>query len=363
MIISRYLTREMLQTTFAVTLVLILIMFSARFSSYLADAATGRLDAGVLFTLLGLRMFNYLELILPLGMLIGILLAHGRLYVDSEMTVLFACGMSQNQLLGHTLKAAVLVAFVVGIFSFYLGPIGIKLSQQILLEQRNRTDFEAMRPGKFTKVSDGEGVTYAESISADKKKLNAVFLAKLDRVEEQEIPVLITAQTGTTIIEPQSGGKFLQLSHGRRYVGRPGELDFEVVEFDSFAQRLPEPDYEMENRKATDASSTLTLLRGDSPVAHGALHWRLSMPVLVLVLALLAVPLSRTQPRAGRYAKLLPAVLAYVLYLFCLNSAREAVETGASVLLMWLVHASFVAVGWVLFARESIQRMILFRRP
>lgn len=349
---------------FAVSLVLLMIIISARFVNYLAEAAAGKLDAGVLLTLMAYRLPAYLELILPLGLFIGILFAYGRLYLDSEMTVLSACGLSQRRLVVYTMASSLVVAFLVGLFSLYLGPQGVRASEALLAEQRSRTDFETLKPARFHNLDKGAGTSYAESISEDKKQLRGVFMAKVSPIDFDEsideAPVqeadltVLTAESGETVIDPRSGQKYLLLKNGRRYIGTPGNQNYRVVEFGRYSQLLPEPDYAVKPKRFTDGLTTLKLLQTPSREAHAALQWRLSMPMLVLVVGLLAVPLSKTQPRQGRYAKMLPAIVLYMVYLVCVNAARGMIEKGQEPIpgILWWVHLGFTVFGLFLLAEK-----------
>ncbi len=362
MIIFRYLAREVLSSMFAVSLVLLMIIISARFVNYLAEAAAGKLDAGVLLTLMAYRLPAYLELILPLGLFIGILFAYGRLYLDSEMTVLHACGMSQSRLVAYTTVSSLVVAALVGMFSLYLGPEGVRASEALLLEQRSRTDFETLKPERFHNLDNGTGTSYAESISEDKKRLRKVFMAKVSPIDpsvdlreaaRSEVDLaVVTAESGETVIDAESGRKYLLLKNGRRYIGAPGEMDYRVVAFDYYSQILPEPDYAVKPKRFTDGLTTTKLLQQGTNEANAALQWRLSMPILVMVVGFLAVPLSRTQARQGRYAKMLPAIVLYMVYLVCVNAARGMIEEGKEPLpgVLWLVHLLFFTLGMLLFS-------------
>ncbi len=351
MIIYRYLAKEVLSSMFAVSFVLLLIIFSARFVKYLAEAAAGKLDAGVLLTLMAYKSLGFLELILPLGLFIGILMSYGRLYLESEMTVLFACGLSDKQLLGYTLFTSFAVALLVAFLGMYLGPHGVNASEKLLAEQRNRTDFETLKPARFNHLDGGKGVSYAESISKDKKELNNVFIAELTRNSEKGVPTILMAESGETIIDTGFGQKYLLLKNGKQYKGRPGGVDYEVVEFEELYQLLPEPDYSITKRKATDGMSTRELYEDGSDSASAALQWRLSLPVLVMIVGFLAVPLSRTQPRRGRYGKLLPAILIYIFYLVFLNAARGVIDNGSAPIvgLLWWTHGIFLMLAIFLY--------------
>mgnify|MGYP000550177233 CR=1 FL=1 len=364
MIIFRYLAREVLSSMFAVSLVLLMIIISARFVNYLAEAATGKLDAGVLLTLMAYRLPAYLELILPLGLFIGILFAYGRLYLDSEMTVLHACGMSQKRLVMFTTASSLVVAIVVGLFSLYLGPEGVRASEALLAEQRSRTDFETLKPSRFHNLDGGTGTSYAESISEDKKQLRNVFMAKVspidtsvDYEQEQQREVdltVVTAESGETVIDEGSGRKYLLLKNGRRYIGIPGDVDYRVVSFSQYSQMLPEPDYAVKPKRFTDGLTTKSLFNENTAAANAALQWRFSMPVLVMVVGFLAVPLSRTQPRQGRYAKMLPAVILYMVYLVCVNAARGMIEENNEPIVgtLWVVHLGFFCLGLLLLTEK-----------
>jgi lipopolysaccharide export system permease protein len=362
-ILFRYLAREVLISMAAVSLVLLLVILSGRFVRYLAEAAAGKLDATVLFTLIGYRLPSYLELILPLGLFIAILLAYGRLYIDSEMTVLSACGVSEKKILGYSLVTGSLVAAVVAVFSLYLGPLGARSAEALLMAQRSRTEFETLKPGRFHRLSSGAGVAYVQSIDPEGHQLKGVFIAGRD--EASDSLSIMSAQGGTTLYDENTGKRYLLLGQGHQYRGQPGSGNFEVVSFNTYQQYIPQPSVDERPKKPSDLMSTRELLGLDTPEARAALHWRLSMPVLVMIVVLLAVPLARTKPRTGRYAKLIPAILLYVLYLVMANAARGAMEAGRAPLSYWLwcVHAGFALLALVLFNPSAWRLRLTGARP
>lgn len=340
----------------AVGSILLLIVLSGRLVRFLAEAASGKLEASVLFALIGFRMPSYLELVIPLALFIGILLAHGRLYVDSEMTVLKACGMGEKTLVGHTLITALFVAFIVAIFSFVWGPMGAKASTHLIEEQRSRTEFETLKPAYFHRLSGG-GVSFAQDVTGDKKQLQKVFLASPGDSERRVS--LMTAKTGETLVDKLSGRRYLVLNNGYQYHGTPGQSNYEVVSFASYAQYLPDNDYTVRPRDLIDSMSTRELLAANTPEANAALQWRFSMPVLVLIVALLAVPLSRTQPRRGRYGKMIPSIILYVVYLVLCNAARGLLDENKAPTpyILWLVHAVFLSFALTMLLWPSVRSM------
>lgn len=361
MIIFRYLAREVMVTMLAVSSVLLLITMSGRFVKYLAQAAAGQLDAEVLFSIMAYRLPGFLELVLPLGLFIGILLAYGRLYMESEMTVLSACGFSQKQLLRLTLIPAGLVAVFVCALSMLISPLGVDRAEEILNEQKRRSELDGLSPGRFTRLSRGAGVSYAEALSDDRKQMQEVFIA--GRAGSSEAVTVVKAEQGRQLNHPEYGKRYLQLENGQRYEGKPGAMDYRITEFEVQGQYLHVDDPGAVLPRKADRKSTLELWGSDKLDDVATLHWRFSLPMLVMVVSLLAVPLSKTNPRQGRYFKMIPAILLYIVYLVSLNAARGAVEDGKiSVWLgMWGVHGVFLGIAIVLLKLPDAVRRLRYK--
>ncbi|GGY65194.1 LPS export ABC transporter permease LptF [Marinobacter zhanjiangensis] len=359
-IIFRYLTRQTLATMLAVSGVLLMVFMSGRFIKYLAEAAAGELSADVLFAIMGYRFPGFLELILPLGFFIGILLAYGRMYLESEMTVLFACGVSDRQVLGHTLVAGFVVMLLVGAMSLWVTPWGMKNVDRIFNEQSQATEFEMLTPGRFQSLDDGGRVTYTRSLSDDRRMLQGVFIAEYSETDEQLS--LVVADEGSQFVDDETGSRFLVLENGARFQGLPGELDYSVTEFEAYGLKIAEQDA----RGSIDEEglSTAALMRSDDPELRALLHWRFSLPLIVPVVTLLAVRLSRVNPRQGRFFHLLPAMMIYILYLGLLIVARDALASGRVpewIGMAW-VHVLFLALGlWLQFGPAWLRRRRLER--
>jgi lipopolysaccharide export system permease protein len=354
-IIFRYLSKDVLVSTFAVSFVLLLIILSGRFVGYLADAAAGKYAIDALFTMVGYRMPGFLQIILPLGFYIAILLAYGRLYMESEMVVLFACGMSQRQLVAITLIPAFMIAVLVALFSFWLSPLGAELNAKILDEQRNRSEFDSLNAGRFQTLGQGQTMVYVDELTNNRKRLEHVFIAR-DGADKFNRMIAV-AKNGEQIQNVEYGQRYLMLHEGHRYEGRPGTPEFRVTQFSTYGQYMPSFVVSSDYTNETDAKSTRDLFSSDNRALRTALQWRISLPVLVFVATLLAVPLSKTNPRQGRYLKMLPAVLVFVFYFTFLSSVRGAMESGKWPIYpgLWAVHFAFLLLALLLYKWEQIK--------
>ncbi|WP_111496637.1 MULTISPECIES: LPS export ABC transporter permease LptF [Marinobacter] len=355
-IIFRYLTRQVIVSMLAVSGVLLLVFMSGRFIKYLADAAAGELAGDVLFAIMGYRFPGFLELILPLGLFIGILLAYGRMYLDSEMSVLFACGVSDRQVLAQTMVASVVVMIIVGAMSLYVSPWGMQKVQDIINQQRQATEFELLSPGRFQSLSSGDRVTYVEGLTSDRKELVGVFIAEF--AEDGSGLTMTTAESGSQYVDENTGSRFLVLEDGQRFEGNPGQLDYKVTSFDAYGLKITGPE---SYRKKSDeeALSTLELMNSDDPELRALFHWRLSLPLIVPIVTLLAVRLSRVNPRQGRFFHLLPAMMIYIVYLGLLIVARDALakqQVPEWLGLTW-VHVIFLCIAlWLQFGPDWLRK-------
>ena len=345
MIIFRYLARNVIANTVGVSAILMLVVVSSRFVKYLAEAATGKLDASVLLAVIGFRLPGFLELVLPLAFFLSILLAYGQLYVDSEMTVLHACGFSEKKLLFHTLIVSVIVAALVAGLSLSVSPAGFSRVQELFNAQKQRGEVESLVPGRFYALRSDRGVTYAEGIGGN-GQLQNVFLAQESSANGT---VVMVAEQGGSQESESTGERYLVLKNGQRIQGIPGQADFQVTEFEVFGQRLEKVE-PSSLYKDIDAVPTRQLLASTKPEYRAALLWRISIPIMVVVVSMMAVPLSRTNPRQGRFMKILPAVLLYVIYLVMLNGVRGTIEDGMTtgVVLMFGVHGLFLIIALLL---------------
>jgi len=349
LLIFRYLARDLLSSTFAVCTVLLLVILSGRFVKYLAQAAAGELDAGILLAVIGYRLPGFLELILPLAFFLGILLAYGRFYVQNEMTVMIACGMSQARLVAYTMIPSILVALFVAWLSLDVSPTGLRKAEALLTAQKERGELDGMVGHHFYPLQGGRGVTYAEEVG-EKGLMTDVFLAENNpEAEDGKQLVLVVAETGHQHKSDPNQPGYLVLENGYRIQGVPGQANYQITRFEEYGQRLSKPKKSGRRAKA-DTLTTEELLKSNKNTHVAALQWRFSVPILVLVVTLIAIPLSKTNPRQGRFARMLPAVLLYVIYLVVLNAARGAVEDGkiSSYLGLWSVHALFLFIALLL---------------
>lgn len=351
-VIDRYLLKEVVQNWVAVTLVLWVIVLSNRLAGFLGEAAAGELPANVIFTLLGLKSVDYLVVLLPLTLYLGVLLALGRLYKDSEMAALGACGIGPAQLYRPLLGLALIAALLVGSLALFVTPRTAALGLQIRDRAEHAADLSTLTAGRFHESGNGKLVFYAERVSPDREHLEGLFV----RTEQEAAPVLLTAQRAHPARDAATGDRFLVMEEGYRYQGFPGDPVFRVLQFARHGIRLETVEILHPSQKK-DAIPTEQLWNSRDSRDIAELQWRLSLPLAALSLVILAVPLSRSTPRQGRFGKLFGAILVFIVYYNLMGTAQVWVEKGTLPPLpgMWWVHVLPVVLALLLFRHARLR--------
>lgn len=357
-LIFRYLAKEVFITLVALTAILLLIFMSNQFVLYLNRAASGQIPVLIIMKLMMLEVPNLMSLLLPLGFYVAILIAYGRLYADSEMTVLMACGYSIGQLLKHSFIMASALALFVAMIMIWVSPV-ISLERAKLLRTSSfKTIAQTLTPGRFQSLHNGQTVFYVDSMSKDHDRADRIFFAKQE-MQKSGPPewAILSAKKAYLETDKTTNEDFLVLEQGHEYQGTPGKHDYQVIQFAKARQRLAHP--EMEKRDDVRIEKTKNLLPWvtDDPKKAAELQWRLSIPIMVFTLTLVALPLSRVNPRSGKFSKLLPALIIFIIYANFLFVFRGWIGNGKIPVWfgMWFLHLAVALLGLGLIWRSKVR--------
>jgi len=353
MIFHRALLREFAQLATAVFLSLFLIAITTRLVRLLGQAAGGKIPTDAVVAFLGFFALNALPVLLSLTLFVTVLLTVTRSYRDSEMVIWFNAGLSLAAWVRPVLTFALPLVALIATLSMVIAPWAVRMSEQYRSRVEARDDVARVAPGVFGESRSGDRVFFVEAAGSTPGEVRNVFV---NSVQHGRTGVMFSRK-GLVETAP-NGDRFIVMLDGRRYEGVPGEADYRVMEFERYAARVESAAGE-EPVPTHKSLSTLALMQNPAHANRGELVWRIGIPLSALLLALLAIPMSFVNPRAGRSANLLFALLAYLVYqnLLSVSQARVAQGRLDFSLGWWLVHAVVLAVLLVLFA----QRMTLLR--
>ncbi|MEZ9133564.1 LPS export ABC transporter permease LptF [Vibrio breoganii] len=351
MIIVRYLIRETIKSQLAIFFVLFLIFLSQRFISVLAEASNGDIPARLIMTVVGLNMPAMGLLMLPLSLYIGILLTFGRLYAESEITVMNATGIGNKFLIQAALYLALITSGVAAFNSLYFSPWAQDKEAQIMEDLAADTSVELLQKGQFQRTPDGTAVVFIDELKD--KRLTNVFIAQT--VGEGSIrPSVAFADSGLAQ-ELSDGRQILTLFNGTRWEGIPTQLDYMRTDFDEYDALIGQREVKPKGRDF-EALPTIQLWNNPDKRAKAELHWRLSLIICIPLLTLVVIPLSAVNPRQGRFAKMGPAILFYLAYFMSISAAKSAIEDGkiSEVIGMWPMNIGLLVVGLALNSMDSL---------
>jgi lipopolysaccharide export system permease protein len=360
MIFLRAAQREFAQTAAAVFVALFAILLTTQLIRLLGQAAGGRITSEAVAALLGFSALNYLPVLLSLTLFIAILLSLSRVYRDSEMAIWFSAGVPLTAWMRPVLRFALPIVLVIAVLALFLSPWALSKRAEYQDRMDQRDDVARVSPGAFKESARGDRVFFVESVASIDGQEDKVKNIFINSMQHGRLGVMAAAQGHTEVAA--NGDKFIVLTQGRRYEAEAGAAQYRVMEFERYAMRIET----RENRdidKSTKSMTTWELLLDINPASQGELLWRIGVPLSALTLALLAIPLSFVNPRAGRTNNLLFALLTFMIYSNLLSVSQAWVAQGRLPfeIGVWAVHVlmfiTLILLFWKRLAVFSVWRL------
>ncbi|MEJ2590336.1 MAG: LPS export ABC transporter permease LptF [Candidatus Thiodiazotropha sp.] len=350
-LIDRYLLKEVLKALFAILAVLALILASNIFIRLLKEVAAGDLGTNLLFQMAALQLIRFFSDLVPPAFFFSVLYAVGRMYRDSEMVALEACGVGRLRLYRSLTLTLLPVLLFVGWQALYVNPWAARAADELVAAQEGQaSELAGISAGRFNEYSKGDTVVYVESIDKQAHRMRNVFVQQ----RRSDTLNLITAKSGFQRIDAPSGDRYLVLDDGYRYEGRPGDYNYRVSEFGRYALRIQDNEGSIVAQRRKSMKNSALLASGQI-ADYVELQTRLVKLLAVLVFALLSLPLSRTLPRQGPFGRLVLAFVIYTVYFSMQGVAQRWMLDGVTPLWLglWWVHLVLAGVGLLLLVPES----------
>jgi len=357
-ILGRYVLREVVVAWLVVTGVLLIILLANEVVGVMERAAANQYPQSMVLELIGLSSLQYLSIVVPVGLLLGVVLAYGRLYADSEMAAALACGASRVQLYAPVALLAVAVAAWLAWLSLVMAPEATAQALSLRNTALRAGQLAPIASGKFRSFGAGtRAVLYAQSVARD-GTLGDVFL---ERNDGPTVEVAL-AERATHSVTADGMTHILTLYEGERLEGVPGSAEFRIVRFAEHVVTVQLPPL-TDAVRDLEARSTASLRHTTDRAERAELHWRISMPIMCLVLALLAVPLSKLRPRQGRYARVWVAVLIFFVYYNLATTGKTWIARGTvpEVVGLWWTHVVVALLALAVIVAPGLINRLRYR--
>jgi len=347
-IIDRYIIREISRPAVMICTSLMGIFGCYIAARYLEDSVQGQLPGSTVILLVLLRIAIALEVLLPTTLYLSVMIAFGRLYRDSEITGLFACGIRMARVLKPVVWAGITAGLIVACFSLYIRPWAWNQFYALKVQAEVNFDMTRMKGGNFYEIEDGKTVIFADQIDNRTHQARLVFM-QINRPGKMQI---IYSQAANQYSRNANLEPVLVLQTGHLYEFTETENTCEILQFETLAKPLvSKAGMPLEQKVKAIPSGQLVHSRNPEEIAE--LQWRLTAPFSTLLLALLGVPLSRSSPRQGKYAKVPLGILVFAVYYNLNAMSKKWVGQG--------VLDSIPGIWWIQVLLAGLLLMLLWQ--
>jgi lipopolysaccharide export system permease protein len=355
-IIDKYIAKELLIAFLSVIFVLLIIVLSTEIVHLLSWVTQGIIPLSALMAYLVNSMFEFSVVLIPLSLLMGILLAFGRLYHDSEMSAIMSAGIGPMQWYRPLMLIAIPTTLLLLVLLMYVRPIITHQRALINAEIKSQAEVDTLLVGQFNRASKGGSILFLESEDKRKNQINNVFFQH--RKEETNH---IDVAASTSNYYDEDGRQYMMMHGGTHYIGNAGAKDFKIIKYKDYGVHVDKKQVAV--HRSEKSKMPAELWRSTRPIDQAELQWRLTLPLATIIVAFMALPLSHTDPRSGRYAKLAVALILYLVYsnLLSIGNTWIVQEKVPVWVGTWWVHLIAIFITLLLLKRSGYLKGIKFK--
>jgi lipopolysaccharide export system permease protein len=353
-IIERYIHREILTRLFWIAGLLFLVLASNKFVEFLADAAAGKIGVELIFKMLWLKMLAVQPKLLPIILFLSVILAYARLNRDNELIILSISGIGKVKQLLIVARFSVVICILVAGITFFAAPWAESKLLEVKSQAKQESDITGITAGQFREFSKGNRVVYVEELSEDKRAMENVFL----QIRQRNKLGVLTSDRARFDIDKDSGHRYIVFENGKRYIGKPGKLDYQITEYEKYGVIIETKNIESIATKLA-AVPTSVLMVSKLPLHRAELQWRISSVLACFLLALLAVLLNQFSLGEKPYVLIFISILVYFIYSNLLGISKTLLKRDeiSPYIGLWWVHLILIFILILLYYVPVLVRM------
>ena len=366
-IIDKYIAKELLTVFLSVYFVLLIIVLSTEIVHLLSWVSQGIIPVTAFLAYLMNSLFEFSVILIPLSLLMGILLAFGRLYSDSEMAAIMSAGIGPMQWYRPLMLIAIPTTILLFVLMAYVKPIISYQRAELRAEILSQSQLDTLLVGQFNRASKDGAVLFLESVEANNNstnnsstnnhQINNVFFQ-----QHRENTSYVDLAESTSSFYNEEGRRYMMMHNGMHYAGNAGEANFKIVKYKDYGIHIYRKQVKAD--QSIKSKHVAELWQSTNPEAQAELQWRFSIPLATIIVAFMALPLSHTNPRSGRYSKLAVALILYLLYSNLLGVGKTwIVQEKVPVWIgTWWVHIIAIVFTLILLKYKGYLSGISFKR-
>lgn len=347
-IIDKYIAKELLTAFLSVMFVLLIIVLSTEVVHLLKWVTQGAMPLSAFMSFLIYSLFEFGIILIPLSLLMGILLAFGRFYNDSEITAIMSAGIAPFKWYQPLMMIAVpLTVLLLGLL-MYVQPLITQQRELLWADIRSQAEVDSLTVGQFNRASMGDGVLFLGSEAGSNGEIDVVFFQ-----QHRDNKSYLDLADNTSTYQKEDGRRYMMMHDGTHYIGNAGDADFKIIKYKDYAIHIDKKI--VRPRQTVKGKSTADLWSSSIPEEQAELQWRITVPLATIIVAFMALPLSHTNPRSGRFSKLAVALILYLIYSNLLGIGKTwIVQEKVPVWVgTWWVHLVAIIITVVLLKRSG----------
>ena len=347
-ILQKYLVKELTLSAITVFSIFMLILSANTMLRLVEEASVGNFPTYLLFPLILVKITQYSIYLLPISIFFGIVLTLGRLYNNNEMSVISSSGISPFHIAKSISKIVIIFSLIVGFFSLYITPSATEYRYKLEHRLNSEERIEEISPGRFTSSQNGKATFFVNEIN--KGSLKDIFFS----TSGKNSTTVENSSTASYIME--NDRKYLVLKNGViNEIIPPTLITARKTQYKTHGIQLGQDLPKFSNEKY-DAISTIRLFGDNSIEASAELQSRFVLPLATLLLCYLAIPLSYSSPRKGRYNKIFLASLVYFIYFISMSVVEKIFLLGytPNILGVWWLHLLVIVIVISIIYRDDI---------
>jgi lipopolysaccharide export system permease protein len=341
------------------------VLLLARLLKLIELVVNRGLPAGHVLRLLAYLLPQFLEVTVPMAMLLAILVAFGRLSSDSEIVALRSSGLSLYQLTPPVTTLVVLVMVVTGGLAVWGRPWGNRALRLALFDTARSHATAGLRPQVFNDDFPGL-VIYAEGVEPAEQRLRHVLISDQRDPSQQNT---VFAREGQMLSDAERDTMTLRLSHGAIHtVDLTGRAHYRT-EFESYDVNLDLEEalgglrdgagdpHELTLAQLRQSIATQIAQGDDALLERIEYHRKFSIPFACVVFGLIGMPLGIQRGRAVRSRGFAIAITVIFAYYGLLSAGQALAEQGTltPAVGLWLPNVVLGSLGLVLFHRSATE--------
>lgn len=368
-ILSRYLFRELLAPTSLGFAFYTFIILMKVFFDYAEMIIKRSLPFSTIVDLLALSLPHIVVLTIPMSLLVGILVAVGRLSADSEIIAMQSTGLAPGTIYRPIFAFSFLMFLINLTLMAYVLPWGNSRLQKLRVELYTSAAEKEIKPRVFFGEYD-DLMIYVNDVETATGAWKGVFISDTTDPSTQRV---VVASAGRLTTVEGNRQVWLDLDRSETHVTQSDRQDrydrnrnetqrillvspTEGAEDITFAKSLRELDFRQLFGRLRDVRAGGN--PEDARYVLTEIHNRIAIPFACITFGILGLPLGITNRRGGKSSGFSLSIGIILVYYIMLNNGEDLARSGRLPvwLAMWMPNAVLLAAGIWLIRKIGYER-------